>query len=483
MDGENQETGWPEAEEAGETAGGEFQETAESGPEETYEMTAEEATGFKTPGKRAGPGFLNRKRITMALCIGFAVVAAGSFAMNSAKAGKKSGGPESGGRAGSGTPEFLRNQMERAYAPRDGGEPGGAEFAEAPPGGSVPGESAAPAVYWTGGGNPDGADGGSPADGLSRPGAENGPGPPPPQARSAPSGSAGTPARQTANYSPLVPRQIEGSLFGGGAQPAQTAGAAAQYPYMAAGQGQSAADGYLRQAMAAQNAAAPVRAQDGGQPLYSGESGGALNSGYFLGDNALWIGTVVPGILETAINTDLPGNAVARATRNIYDSRTGTRLLIPQGSLLVARYGSSVSYAQRRVQIVWDTLVRPDGFQIDLEGMNGVDKKGMSGQEAEYHENWFEYAKAAGLIAMFSIANSKMTEEAARYASASTASGIAQANSEFVNEMGGGIVSRAMNIQPTLTVESGTVVNIMLNKTVYLPPAEDYPAVKKYTLK
>jgi type IV secretory pathway VirB10-like protein len=112
-----------------------------------------------------------------------------------------------------------------------------------------------------------------------------------------------------------------------------------------------------------------------------------------------------------------------------------------------------------------------------------VDKKGMSGQEAEYHENWFEYAKAAGIIAMFSVAASKMTEEAAKHASASTVSGIAQANSEFVSEAGGNIVSRAMNIQPSLTVENGTIINIMLNRAVYLPPAEDYPAAQKYTLK
>jgi type IV secretory pathway VirB10-like protein len=115
--------------------------------------------------------------------------------------------------------------------------------------------------------------------------------------------------------------------------------------------------------------------------------------------------------------------------------------------------------------------------------MNGVDKKGMSGQEAEYHENWFEYVKAAGIITMFSIANSKMAEEAARYASDAAASGIAQANSEFVSQTGGNIVSRAMGVRPTLTVENGTAVNIMLNKTVYLPPMEDYPAVQKYTLR
>jgi type IV secretion system protein VirB10 len=175
---------------------------------------------------------------------------------------------------------------------------------------------------------------------------------------------------------------------------------------------------------------------------------------------------------QSGINTDLPGNALARVTRNVYDSQTGKTLLLPQGTLLIAKYNSSVSYAQHRVQIVWDTLIRPDGYQVDLDGMNSIDKQGFSGQAAVYHENWFEYAKAAAIITMFSVANSAMAEEAAKYGGNQTAAGVVGANSNMVNELGGNIVSKAMNIQPTLTVANGTELNVMLGKTLYLPPAQ-----------
>ena len=115
--------------------------------------------------------------------------------------------------------------------------------------------------------------------------------------------------------------------------------------------------------------------------------------------------------------------------------------------------------------------------------MNGVDAEGMSGLPAEYNENWFEYLKAAGIITMFSIANSKMAEEAAKYGTAEMAAGVVQGNAQMVNQLGGNIVARAMNIQPTLTIENGEKVNVMLNKNVYLPPVENYPATQKYTLK
>jgi type IV secretion system protein VirB10 len=112
--------------------------------------------------------------------------------------------------------------------------------------------------------------------------------------------------------------------------------------------------------------------------------------------------------------------------------------------------------------------------------MNAVDGKGMAGQEAEYHENWFEYLKAAGIITLFSFADSKITEDAAKY-STTAAGGIAASKSEIVNTLGGGLLERAMNIQPTLTVDNGAPINIMLNKNLYLPPVEDYPVTTKYT--
>jgi type IV secretory pathway VirB10-like protein len=235
-----------------------------------------------------------------------------------------------------------------------------------------------------------------------------------------------------------------------------------------------------------QTAQTPAPAAQGMESARMPSYGAADNrsvQGTFLGDNSLWIGTIIPGILITSINTDLPGNVLARVTQNVYDSKTGKQLLIPQGSILSAQYNNSVSYAQSRVQIVWDTLIRPDGYQINLDNQNGVDNKGMSGQGAKYHENWFEYVKAAGLINVFSVANAKMTESAAKYATDETAASMAQANSEFVNEMGSNFVGRAMNIQPTLTIDSGTSINIMLNKTLYLSPVDDHSVAGKYILR
>jgi type IV secretion system protein VirB10 len=275
----------------------------------------------------------------------------------------------------------------------------------------------------------------------------------------------------------MVPESMAGSIFGaqgsGSAAAARSAAAtyAEQYPYMS-GSAAAAAAGLpaaYSGAPASRQSGAQSSAQTNREQFYGNTGGGStLRGGYYIGEDTLWIGTIIPAVLVTGINTDLPGEVIARVTENIYDSHTGRHLLIPQGTVLAARYNSSVSYAQHRVQIVWDELIRPDGYMLELEGMNAVDKAGASGQEAEYHENWFEYLKAAGIITLFTLANTKVTEDAAKY-STTAAGNIAQANGQVVNQLGGNIIDRALDIKPTLTVESGTLINIMLNKNIYLP--------------
>jgi type IV secretory pathway VirB10-like protein len=108
----------------------------------------------------------------------------------------------------------------------------------------------------------------------------------------------------------------------------------------------------------------------------------------------------------------------------------------------------------------------------------------MSGQEADYKGNFFEYVKAAGIISLFSIANAKLTETVNKYGSnnEAAAANLAESNAQFFNQLGSALTSQAMNVSPTLTVDNGTLINVMLNKTLYLPKAPGYPPGQKYIL-
>ena len=202
-------------------------------------------------------------------------------------------------------------------------------------------------------------------------------------------------------------------------------------------------------------------------------------TGQFIGTDTLWSGSMIPGVLITGINTDLPGDIQARVTENIYDSLTGRKLLVPQGSILIASYNSSVSFAQSRVQIAWNTLIRPDGYQVSLGNMTGVDAQGYSGTKGKVDEHLFQYVKAAGIISAFTIVNGEFAASMATTTN-TTAQNLIAANQNVANQLGANIIERTLNIQPTLTVKSGTKINIMLNKNVYLPPIDPPPVKTAY---
>ncbi|MFT9639568.1 TrbI/VirB10 family protein [Alcaligenes phenolicus] len=83
--------------------------------------------------------------------------------------------------------------------------------------------------------------------------------------------------------------------------------------------------------------------------------------------------TVIAGALVTGIKSDLPGDVIATVTEPVYDTATGKFLLIPQGSRILGRYNSQVSYGQSRVQVVWNRIILPDTSSLTLDNLVGTD--------------------------------------------------------------------------------------------------------------
>lgn len=92
-------------------------------------------------------------------------------------------------------------------------------------------------------------------------------------------------------------------------------------------------------------------------------------------------GNVIAAALITGISSDLPGQVTAQVTQAVYDSPTGRTLLIPQGSRLIGDYDSQVAHGQRRVLLVWNRLILPDGRSIVLDRQPAGDAAGYAGLE------------------------------------------------------------------------------------------------------
>ena len=195
----------------------------------------------------------------------------------------------------------------------------------------------------------------------------------------------------------------------------------------------------------------------------------------------IFAGTIIPAALETAINTDLPGDVLATVSENVYDSVTGKNLLIPQGSKLLAKYSSNISFGQNRVQVAWQRLIRPDGVSLQMANMNGVDPQGMSGYTGHVDEHWWQYAKGIGLMVLFSIIDGQL-QYSMKQANTAGAADVANSLTSGIDQVGTQYTANAMNVQPTIMVKQGAKVQVFVNSDIIMPAASQRPVPKKYTL-
>lgn len=109
-------------------------------------------------------------------------------------------------------------------------------------------------------------------------------------------------------------------------------------------------------------------------------------------------GTMIPAVLETALNSDLPGYARAIVSRDVR-SFDGEKVAIPRGSRVIGQYKSGLSSGQSRAFIIWTRLIRPDGVSIDL-GSPVMDSTGQTGLSGQVNRHFFERFGGAMLLSV-----------------------------------------------------------------------------------
>ncbi len=109
-------------------------------------------------------------------------------------------------------------------------------------------------------------------------------------------------------------------------------------------------------------------------------------------------GTMIRGVLETALQSDLAGMVRAVTTEDVW-SFGGHRILIPSGTRLVGEYKSGIAQGQTRVFVVWTRLLRSDGVSVQL-GSSGTDDLGRAGNAGFVDNHYFERFGSAVLLSV-----------------------------------------------------------------------------------
>jgi type IV secretion system protein VirB10 len=178
-------------------------------------------------------------------------------------------------------------------------------------------------------------------------------------------------------------------------------------------------------------------------------------------------GWEIPAVLEQSLNSDLPGELKALVTSNVYDTATGLYLLIPQGSRLIGRYDSRVSYGQDGVQVAWSRIIYPDASSIDLDGMMGLDSHGNAGLRDTVDRHYLRIVGFTVLTSIFTAAfeiSQRSSQSALTYPSPAQTAG--SAVGQELSQTAAQITRRNLNVQPTIKVPAGYRFTVRVNRDI-----------------
>lgn len=191
-------------------------------------------------------------------------------------------------------------------------------------------------------------------------------------------------------------------------------------------------------------------------------------------------GKIIDAVLETAINTDLPGPLRAIVSRDVF-AESGVAPLIPKGSRLIGTYNTGILRGQRRIYVLWTRVIRPDGIDVFVNSP-GVDQLGRAGIRGEVDNKYMEIFSAAILTSAISLGTavaadsvtdnnvSTTTNSTGGSTTTGSAGSIAAADAvRNLGEIGKSVTTGLLDQRPTLTVDQGSRINVFVNRDLEFP--------------
>lgn len=198
-------------------------------------------------------------------------------------------------------------------------------------------------------------------------------------------------------------------------------------------------------------------------------------------------GKMLDAVLETTINTDLPGSLRAVISRDVY-AESGKTILIPRGSRLIGSYNSGVKAGQQRIIVTWGRVIRPDGVDIQIDS-EGTDQLGRAGMTGIVDNKYLELFGNSLLVSAVTIGGSILLNsvQEAQTVSTSTSTGSAATGggtttTQTASPTDASVMQAAQNLsdtakklvegqstQPTIIVNQGARVKVFVNKDLIFP--------------
>jgi type IV secretory pathway VirB10-like protein len=175
-------------------------------------------------------------------------------------------------------------------------------------------------------------------------------------------------------------------------------------------------------------------------------------------------GTVLPAMMVTAMNSEMPGEIVAQISRNVFDSQQ-RHLLIPRGTRVLGSYDSQIALGQSRALIAWTRLIFPDGRSLSLPGLPTKDLRGASGVRSQVDNHYGRLYGQAVLLSLIGASAQLSQPQQSNVLIPSAAGQVAAgALGQELSRISMETIRRNMDVRPTLEIKPGTPFHIFLER-------------------
>jgi len=172
-------------------------------------------------------------------------------------------------------------------------------------------------------------------------------------------------------------------------------------------------------------------------------------------DSMLSRGKTLPCVLETAVQTDLPGLTRCIVARAVF-SDNGERLLIPRGTVATGEYQGGIKRGVNRIFVIWTRLRSPDGVITELAAP-GVGPLGASGVHAKLNNHfWARFGSSMLLSIVGGLSATEDNDEGSTYG----------ASAQALSRTAEIALEESIGIKTTGSVPIGSLINIMVAEDI-----------------
>lgn len=189
-----------------------------------------------------------------------------------------------------------------------------------------------------------------------------------------------------------------------------------------------------------------------------------------LGSHMLHAGSVIQATLLTGISTDIPNNEIVAVVRqDIYDSLTGSHLLIPQGSKIIGQAGGAGGKGIKRIAVTFNRIILPNGNSITLPNLPAIDGTGMPGLKDIYDSHTGNLLRTAVFGTMVSAIAQSATGNIGGSDTRSPGQEAVSGGVKEIQDVISDLVKRSAQNQITIEIRPGKEFSLFVTQDISIP--------------